>query len=436
VKRPTQRAIALAAISCALLLGACGSDGNEGAAEGGDGGKPTGTIKVVALNLGEPGDKNPMRVAARKFEEATPGAKVEVALYEFDQFDKVVRAQINGGSPPDVVQTVLGYGNATALKTLAMANALTDLSDQPWVDQIPEEAKDASGLDGKVYAYPPMYGLIGAFYDAKLFDELGVEPPATYEEVLSYCETMAGKGKTPISLGAQTPIAATFLADALVASTGFIDDPDLNQKRLNGETTFAGSEGWRQALEQYDEMNQAGCFGESPTGVAYQASVDNAATGKAGMILLTIEGLPALQTANPDGDFRLVAFPGNDDPAETMIPAAPSAGFAVARKAENPELAKEFVTFLSGSEISTEYALGVGSVPLAGIGSKETAQFPPGTEAMAPYIAEGRSVIYMSQYWPAPEVAAAYESGITGMLSGQTEPVEVLEAMDKAWKAP
>jgi raffinose/stachyose/melibiose transport system substrate-binding protein len=418
------------AASLLLLTAGCGGAGSSG-----DGTAGTGTIRVVALSLGPSGDQSPMRVAAREFESRHPGTKVEVTTYEFSQFDQVVRAQINGGSPPDVIQTVLGYGNATALKTLAKANVLTDLSDQPWVASIPEQAKGPSGLDGKVYAYPPMYGLIGAVYDKTTFKSLGLTPPTTYPEVLAYCATMRSKGKVPIALGAQTPIAAVFMAYALAASTAYVERPTFNEDRLAGTVTFAGSKGWLRSLEQLDELNHAGCFGSAPAGVAYQASLQQLAAGKAGMVVNVIEGMASLKALAPKADLAMVALPSGGDAATTKIPAAPSAGFAVPKRAKNVELAKKFVSFMAEDKISTDYAEGVGSVPVAGIGSTATAKFPVGAEAMKEYTATGRSMIYPSQYWPAPEVNAALEQGLTGMLSGQTEPAEILKSMDAAWKA-
>ncbi|SNR57258.1 ABC transporter substrate-binding protein [Actinomadura mexicana] len=411
-----------------LLTAGCGGAGSD------DGAAGTGKIRVVALSLGAPGDQNPMRVAAREFESRNPGTKVEVTMYEFTQFDQVVRAQINGGSPPDVVQTVLGYGNATALKTLAKANVLTDLSDQAWAGSIPEQAKGPSGLDGKIYAYPPMYGLIGAVYNAKTLKDLGVTPPTKYSEVLAYCSTMKSKGKTPIALGAQTPIATVFMSYALAASTAYAERPSFNEDRLTGGATFSGSKGWLRSLEQFSEMNRAGCFGSAPTGVAYQASLQQVATGKAGMVVNVIEGLATLRSMAPKADFRMVALPSGDDAATTRVPAAPSAGFAIPKRAKKAELAKKFVSFMAEDGISTRYAEGVGSVPVAGIGSAGTARFPAGTEAMKGYVATGKSMIYPSQYWPAPEVNAALERGLTGMLSDQTKPAEILKSMDAAWK--
>lgn len=419
------------AVTAALAVAACGDDGtSDGGAA--DSGKPTGTIRVAALQLGPTGDQDPLRILIRRFEEANPGTTVKYQALPFDQYSQTLRAQVNAGSPPDVMESTAGYGTPIATNELGSIGALSDLSDEPWASGIPERYRSLIGVDGKVMGFPPMLSMIGLVYDPAVFDDLGVTPPKTFDEVLAMCRKVKAAGKVPIALGAQTAVTVLFPGYALAASTAYADDPDLPQKRLDGETTFAES-GWEQSLEQYQQMNEEGCFGPSVTGVSMDAANNAVATGKAASTIVVLDFVGGLRGLNPRADWKMVPFPGNASADLTRIPYSVAATFGVPTKAKNPELAKAFVAFLAERENAIAYSEGVGSIPLAHLEGSEP-QLPEAIEAMAPFLTPERSVVYMDKLWPSADVMTAYMKGVQQLLSDQASPGDVVKAMDDAWR--
>lgn len=429
-RAPAALATALA-VTAALLVVGCGDDGTTtGAATGS--GTPTGTIRVAALQLGPTGDRDPLNALIDRFEAAHPGTTVKYQALPFDQYSQTLRAQVNAGSPPDVMESTAGYGTPIATNELGSIGALTDLSAEPWARGVPARYRSLIGVDGKVMGFPPMLSMIGLVYDAKVFAAEGLTPPRTFDEVLAMCRKVKAAGKIPISVGAQSPVTVLFPGYALAASTAYAQDPDFPQKRMDGEVTFADS-GWVESLEQYSKMNDEGCFGPSVTGVSQDAANNAVASGRAVSTIVVLDYLGGLRTLNPKADWKMVPFPGNVSADMTRIPYSVAATFGVPTKAENPELAKAFVAFLAERENAIAYAEGVGSIPLAQLDGPDP-KLPKAVEAMGPYLTSGRSAVFMDKLWPSADVMTAYMKGVQELLSGQASPGDVVAAMDDAWR--
>ncbi len=45
-------------------------------------------------------------------------------------------------------------------------------------------------VDNKIYALPRDFDAIGMFYNKKLFNELGLEPPKTYDEMIEVAKKL------------------------------------------------------------------------------------------------------------------------------------------------------------------------------------------------------------------------------------------------------
>src|SRR5204863_9502332 len=112
------------------------------------------------------------------------------------------------------------------------------LSDQSWTKIIPDGLKSAFQLQGKTLIYSAGSSVIGAIYNKKVFDEVGVQPPATWSELLDVCAKIKSAGKIPIALGAGTDWVTQLITYALVPSTVYAKDPTFDDQLAAGKTSF------------------------------------------------------------------------------------------------------------------------------------------------------------------------------------------------------
>lgn len=430
MRRRSTIAAGLAVAACLLAAG-CGSSDDDGAtsASTSGGGEPTGTLRIVAWDTGAPND--PLDAAARAFEQANRGVRVEIRKTPFVQYEQGLRMQLNAGQTPDIARTVLGYGGPVTALTLADKGLLSDLADQPWAGEMPQNVRFTTDVGDATYAYPIDTAALGLLYDPAVIGRAGVAVPTTFDEVLEVCRRAAGADQVAFALGAaQGSGMPAWVAMSFAASTAYAEDPDFGQQRLDDEVTFAGNEGWQTGMAQYEQMNAAGCFGEDAVGTSQEAASAALAQGRALFAVVANVALPLFQGANPRARLELAPFAGNRDAELTRVAASPVAGLVVPGKAQNPELAKAFLDFYYENRIAySELDSSIPAIPeRAG-----DVRLPAYAAALKPYFDGDRTVVVADAQWPNPEVKVQFDTGLVQMLLGDSSGEDVLESMDAVW---
>ena len=90
-----------------------------------------------------------------------------------------LKTNLQAGNIPEIFYTE-GYN---VMK--AYTDYITDLSDQPWVESISDEALECVTLDGKVVGMPFTMAGEGIVYNKTMFQENGWEIPTTFSELES-----------------------------------------------------------------------------------------------------------------------------------------------------------------------------------------------------------------------------------------------------------
>ena len=102
-----------------------------------------------------------------------------------------VRLSLSGGgdSPFDIVHGANGQVAEWGAPGWLMP--LNDLVDKYWdeynLSDIPQTAWDGVTLDGNIYGVPMVGNTLHTIYRVDVFEELGIEPPETYDEMIAIC---------------------------------------------------------------------------------------------------------------------------------------------------------------------------------------------------------------------------------------------------------
>jgi ABC-type glycerol-3-phosphate transport system substrate-binding protein len=216
-----------AAAACAVvaLVAACGGGGNNNTGAGGTSGAATPTTGATSAPAtggasGTPGgaalpdlkgqsltvmgewggneQKNFQKVLAA-FEDAT-GAKITYQSAG-DEIATKIGTAVAGGNPPDVALlpqpgVIQGLVNQGAAKPLP--DAIGGLVDQHFAPGW----KDLGTFNGKFYAvWFKAANKSTVWYNTKVFDDAGVQPPKTWDDFMKAADTIANFGVTPVSIG-------------------------------------------------------------------------------------------------------------------------------------------------------------------------------------------------------------------------------------------
>jgi ABC-type glycerol-3-phosphate transport system substrate-binding protein len=192
-RSPRTGRLSAALLATALVVTGCGEAGGDEAPAGGRESFEGSTLRVL---LKEGYEIEAIQEYLPDFEEAT-GIDVELEVYdEPTARQKLVLDSTSGTATYDV--TSLSFWNLPEFVQAEWVQPLDDYVDEAadeWLrmEDIPEGALESMTIDGQLYALP--HTIIGGmlFYRADVFEELGLEPPQTTEEILQAAEVIAAE---------------------------------------------------------------------------------------------------------------------------------------------------------------------------------------------------------------------------------------------------
>jgi glucose/mannose transport system substrate-binding protein len=149
----------------------------------------------------------------------------------------VLRARVTSGNPPTAVQ-FLGFDITDWAKEGALANLNPIAEKENWGEVVPAAIQKFSTYEDEWVAAPVnVHSTNWVWANKAILDELGIEPPETWDDLIAALDKVKESGKVPLAHGGQAWQDATIF-DAVVMATGglefyekaFIDlDPEAIQ---------------------------------------------------------------------------------------------------------------------------------------------------------------------------------------------------------------
>lgn len=354
----TTAAIAAIATAAAALT-ACGG----GTATGNGGNKNPKTLTYWASNQGKSldDDKQKLTPELAKFTKQTGiNVKLEVVGWP-DLLNRVLTAASSGQGPD-----VLNIGN-TWSASLQATGALLPFDDAAFSaiggkNRFVASALGSTGAAGKPPAAVPLYSLAyGLYYNKKLFKAAGIaNPPVTWSELVADGKKLTGGGRYGLAIEGANNAENIHHAYIFAKQHGgdFFD--------ASGNPTFT-SPGAVAGVKQFVDF----MAGDKITAVgdaeyAQNQSLQDFATGKAGMLLWQAAGVQLAQRGMKPGDWGVAPVPvqsgapGQGTNVDTMVAGI---NLAVFKNTQNRDGALKFVKFMTGDDeqkiLNGEY----GSIP-------------------------------------------------------------------------
>lgn len=219
----------------AMLLSACGGNGNGNGSNGDDGANGDVTLRlftydddVIASALREQLPVFTEETGIEVAYETLPGSGAAV-------FPDSLRTQLLGGNPPDVWRIWGGQIGAPFAESGQALELSEYYEEYGWHELLAEAAVDDMSFDGVPYAAPFRAAALGAWYNRGLFEEAGVEEPTTYEELEQVNAQLVEAGITPLGTAGQYGWHIMRLFEYLLEVTA---GPELHDQLLVGEASW------------------------------------------------------------------------------------------------------------------------------------------------------------------------------------------------------
>ncbi|NAZ74821.1 extracellular solute-binding protein [Kineococcus sp. T13] len=264
--------------------------------------------------------------AVDDWNEAHSDQKIVTSAFQNDAYKAKIKTAIGAGQAPTII---FGWGGGT-LRNYAESGLVDDLT--PWLQENPEvkerlfDAAFAAGtVEDKVYGLPTetVQPLV-LFYNKKLFEQVGAQPPATWDELMALVPVFNAAGIAPISLGGQSRWTNMMWLELLFDRIG---GPELFESIYNGTPAWTDPAAI-DALTKVQDLVKADGFIKGFASITADSNADQALlyTDKAAMMLHGTWTYGGMKTDGGDfvssGNLGYMNFPavtgGKGDPMNTF----------------------------------------------------------------------------------------------------------------------
>jgi alpha-glucoside transport system substrate-binding protein len=349
--------LALLALVTVTVLGAaaCGDDDDDSADTAGGGGAAnedvSGTISVLGIWAGQ--EQEGFQAVIDAFNEAYPNVTVNYDTAG-DNLPTVLQTAVQGGNPPDISfiaqpGTIQGFVDDGALQPIEFARE----------DLVANQGESGAAIGT---FNDQLYGILFkaankslGWYNTQVFEDAGVEPPETYEDLGTTADTIRASGVTPFSIAGADGWTLTDLFENLyLRSAGtekydqlsrheipwtdqsVVDTLDLMKTVIGNPQNIAG--GPRGALQRANPDAVAQLFSDPPRAAMYLEGD-------------FVQGNIRNETDAQEGDFGVFTFPS----VNGSEPAVVTAGDIGVMFKDSPA-AQAFMSFLTTPEAAEAWA--------------------------------------------------------------------------------
>ncbi|GAA4288381.1 ABC transporter substrate-binding protein [Georgenia daeguensis] len=427
MNRRTTTIGAAALAASALVLAGCGSSG-EAEAEGGGG--------DVLRQWHFESETSAMGIAweeaIRVFEEET-GATVELEAKSFEQIRSTASQVLNSDEAPDILEYNKGNATAGLLASQGLLSPLDDaVEEYGWDDQLAPALQTTARYDengvmgsGSWYGVPNYGEFVEVYYNVDMFEEAGLEVPTTLEEFEAALAAFADQGVTPLAeAAAEYPLGQLWYQLALTkADRDFVDAYQL----YTDEVDFSGEE-ITFATETVKDWTDKGYISTNATGLKAEDAGTAFIGGEYPIFFSGSWWHNRFTTEITDFEFGTFLFPGAE-----MSPGSAGNMWVIPERAQNADLAQEFIDVTMRPEIQALIGNN-GGVPVAAdpadITDEKSAQLIENFNTL-----NERDGIAFYPDWPTPTFYDELNAGLQELLNGTQSPAEVQEQLGQQYEA-
>jgi len=351
--------LGLYALLMVALLSACASGNNAGSNAGNGSGSSANTnssdtgkqqeqvtLTVLVNNLQT--NLNMIDAIVPEFEKRYEHIKIEVDTYPAGgEGDNLIKTRLATGDMADVFI----YNSGSLLQALYPEHNILDLTNEPFQDRVLDAFKRSVNVNGKLYGVPFGATNVGGWlYNKKVFEQLGILVPKTWDELMANLETIkqSGTGITPVigaykdSWSAQMIILSDFY-NVNAADPNFADDYTANKAKYATHPA---------ALRSFQKLGDiVGYMNEDFLASTVDVGIAMLAEGRGAQFPIFTSQINTLKQNHPDkmDDIGFFPTPSDSPDVNGLTIWMPWTAY-IYKNTKNVEAAKTFLDFITSQE--------------------------------------------------------------------------------------
>lgn len=357
-----------------------------------------------------------------EFEAANPGIKVKHVNFPYDDFRQQVAAAVQAGEGPDVLNVYFGWVPAYVQQQfLVPLNQEYFPHDKIESDFFPTVM--AAKVKDEYYALPTAVRTLALFCNMDILEEVGMEPPTTWEEAVEVAKaTVIKDGDKFERVGMTYDLAGqghNWWREALIRQAGGM--PTTEDNRTLQWTT-------PEAIEAFNYVT-AFLVEHGVTQNGFQT--DGQTAFASGLAALHVDGsfrVGTYKSSAPDLNYKIVPLPGHKEKASfasfwcnTITRNAAEGDKAIA--------AAKWIDFLASADVMKQWTPAVGELPARVSLAEDPALMED--EKVAPFV-ESLAFSYATFMVNEADLRQAVLDAFDGVvLTGMDPEIALQEAQDK-----
>ncbi|NDJ60074.1 MAG: extracellular solute-binding protein [Chloroflexi bacterium] len=313
---------------------------------------------VVWDNFTRDAEQEMIETLNAMFEEANPGVTVVREAYTTDDLGLLLPRELSAATGPDVTMINQGLNNMAALVEAGLLLPLNDYADEfDWWSRygLGLHARNSVTADGAQFGSGDLYGVsntaevVAIFYNKRIFADLSLDIPTTFEEFEAALATIAEADITPITFGNLDAWPGIHTYGAI--NHAYSDLADIDDFMYRNEGGTFAYEGAVTSAEQVVAWAEAGYFSNGFEGL----DNDN------GALVEFTSGESAMWLAGSWNSGSIIDVMGEEAVGFFLMPSplgeevAPTIGgvglaYGIGANSENPDLAAAYIDLVTSPE--------------------------------------------------------------------------------------
>jgi multiple sugar transport system substrate-binding protein len=383
---------------------------------------------IIFSDMSNPAPRAVMEGMVERFGELNPDLNIELTVIDREAYKTQIRNFLSA-NPPDVAN----WYAANRMRPYVEAGLFEDVSDL-WAGKIGTELASTKGaltVDGKQYGVPYTYYQWGVYYRQDIFENLGLTPPATWEEELSNCQVLLDNGIKCYTIGTKFLWTAGGWFDYMnMRTNGF----EFHMKLASGEASWTSDE-VRATFANWRQLIDMGAFIENHQTYSWQEALPFMIKGEAAAYLMGNFAVAAMREGGlSDDQLGFYQFPTIVD-GIAFAEDAPTDTFHIPTGAANKENARAFLEFITSADNQTLINNGanLGQLPVNALSAVDDDEFLNQGFEMLSSNSPGGVAQFFDRDFPA-EMAAIGMEGLQEFMVFPDNLEDILQRLEAARK--
>jgi raffinose/stachyose/melibiose transport system substrate-binding protein len=272
--------------------------------------------------------------------------EIEVAAGGGAEADNLVKTRLATGEMNDIFY----YNSGSLLQALHPSDTLVDLSQEPFIANIAESFLPTVSQNGGIFGVPVGYASAGGIlYNKKVYEDLGLSVPKTWDEFAANNEKIKAAGISPVlqTYGDTWTSQLFVLADNYNVAQAV---PNFAEDYTNNKAKYATIPEAMAGFEHLQEGFEKDWYQQDFATARFEQGLEMLASGEVPQYPMLTQVMNAVASNWPDkvNDVGFFAQPGPDatkNGATIWMPLA----FYIPKTSPHIDVAKDFFAFVAST---------------------------------------------------------------------------------------